>query len=120
MAAPKCGKVKAAKIMEQCVASARARLSAVCRNASAPSFWPTSEADAVAAVFVISGPSGAGKGTIIALVKQKLDHVATSVSATTRRPRPGEVHGRGDYFFLRRAAFESAVAAGEFTGMGRV
>ncbi len=62
---------------------------------------------------MISGPSGAGKGTVIALVKQRLDHVATSVSATTRRPRPGEVHGR-EYFFLSRAAFEDAVAAGEF------
>jgi guanylate kinase len=64
-------------------------------------------------VFVISGPSGAGKGTVIALVKQKLDHVVTSVSATTRRPRPGELDGR-EYYFLQRGAFERGVAAGEF------
>jgi guanylate kinase len=62
---------------------------------------------------VISGPSGAGKGTVIALVKQTLDHVVTSVSATTRAPRPGEVDGR-DYRFLAQAAFMQGVAKGAF------
>jgi len=64
-------------------------------------------------VFVISGPSGAGKGTVIALVKHKLGGVVTSVSATTRVPRPGEAEGR-EYHFLTREAFEGAVAAGAF------
>jgi guanylate kinase len=64
-------------------------------------------------VFVISGPSGAGKGTVIALVKERLDRVVTSVSATTRAPRPGEVDGR-EYYFLSRESFEHGVAAGEF------
>jgi guanylate kinase len=64
-------------------------------------------------VFVISGPSGAGKGTVIALVRQRLDHVVTSVSATTRAPRPGEVDGR-EYQFLDEATFRAAVAAGDF------
>jgi len=64
-------------------------------------------------VFVISGPSGAGKGTVIALVREQLDHVVTSVSATTRPPRPGEVDG-GEYYFLQRAAFERGVEAREF------
>jgi guanylate kinase len=64
-------------------------------------------------VFVISGPSGAGKGTVIALVRQRLDHVVTSVSATTRAPRPGEADGR-EYHFLDEAAFRGAVAAGDF------
>ncbi len=62
---------------------------------------------------MISGPSGAGKGTVIALVRQRLDGVVTSVSATTRAPRPGEADGR-EYHFLTRDAFEAAVAAGEF------
>ena len=62
---------------------------------------------------MISGPSGAGKGTVIALVKRKLDGVVTSVSATTRAPRPGEADGR-EYHFLSRQVFEEAVAAGEF------
>lgn len=64
-------------------------------------------------MFVISGPSGAGKGTVIALVRQRLDHVVTSVSATTRAPRPGEVDGR-EYHFLDEQAFRTAVAAGDF------
>jgi guanylate kinase len=64
-------------------------------------------------VFVISGPSGAGKGTVIALVKQRLGHVVTSVSATTRTARPGEQEGR-EYFFMTRAAFARGVAAGDF------
>ena len=62
---------------------------------------------------MISGPSGAGKGTVIALVRQRLGHVVTSASATTRQPRPGEQHGR-EYFFVDRTAFEHAAEAGEF------
>ncbi len=62
---------------------------------------------------MVSGPSGAGKGTVIALVKERIDRVATSVSATTRLPRPGEVDGR-EYHFIDRPAFERAVAAGDF------
>ena len=85
----------------------------VCRSASAASCSPTSEGDAIASVFVVSGPSGAGKGTVIALVKQRVAHVATSVSATTRAPRPGELDGR-EYHYLTRAEFERRVAAGEF------
>jgi guanylate kinase len=64
-------------------------------------------------VFVISGPSGAGKGTVIALVRECLDHVVTSVSATTRPPRPGVVDGR-EYHFLEERTFRAAVNAGDF------
>jgi guanylate kinase len=64
-------------------------------------------------VFVISGPSGAGKGTVIALVRRRLGNVVTSVSATTRAPRPGEVDGR-EYHFLDEQAFRAAGAAGDF------
>ncbi len=64
-------------------------------------------------MFVISGPSGAGKGTVIALVRQRLDHVVTSVSATTRAPRPGEADGR-EYHFLDEQGFRAAAAAGDF------
>jgi guanylate kinase len=64
-------------------------------------------------VFVISGPSGAGKGTVIALVRRRLARVVTSVSATTRKPRPGEADGR-EYHFLDEQAFRVAIAAGDF------
>ena len=64
-------------------------------------------------MFVISGPSGAGKGTVIALVKQRLADIVTSVSATTRAARPGEQDGR-EYFFKDRETFERGAAAGDF------
>jgi guanylate kinase len=62
---------------------------------------------------VISGPSGAGKGTVIARVKQLVPSVVTSVSATTRRPRPGEQDGR-EYHFMDERRFREAVTSGEF------
>lgn len=49
-------------------------------------------------LLVVSGPSGAGKGTICNLLREKLPELAYSVSVTTRQPRPGEVDGQ-DYFF---------------------
>lgn len=56
-------------------------------------------------LFVISGPSGVGKGTIKDAVLKKINDVQLSISATTRGPRTGEVDGR-DYFFIDPAAFE--------------
>lgn len=64
-------------------------------------------------VFVVSGPSGAGKGTVIAAVQERMSGLVKSVSATTRSPRPGELQGR-EYHFLDRDAFLRAVEAGEF------
>jgi guanylate kinase len=62
---------------------------------------------------VISGPSGAGKGTVVGLLRACLDHLALAVSATTRSPRPGEADGR-EYHFLSRDAFARAVRGGAF------
>ena len=64
-------------------------------------------------MYVLSGPSGAGKGTIIALVCERLDRIGRAVSCTTRTPRPGELDGR-EYHFLSHAAFEEAILAGKF------
>ena len=59
---------------------------------------------------VISGFSGAGKGTLMkALMKEYGDSYALSVSATTRNPRPGEMDG-ADYFFVTRDKFEQMIA----------
>ena len=59
---------------------------------------------------VISGFSGAGKGTLMkALMKEYGDSYALSVSATTRNPRPGEMDGV-DYFFVTRDKFEQMIA----------
>lgn len=61
---------------------------------------------------VLSGPSGVGKNTVLNEIRRSLP-LKYSISATTRPPRPGEVHGR-DYFFLSRDEFEAKAAAGEF------
>jgi guanylate kinase len=67
----------------------------------------------VARVFVITGPSGVGKGTLIRTLRERLPDLALSVSATTRAPRPGEQDGV-DYHFLDDADFQRRVDAGEF------
>lgn len=64
-------------------------------------------------VFVITGPSGVGKGTLIGRLLQAVPDLELSVSATTRAPRPGETDGR-DYHFLTEAEFQRRVEAGEF------
>lgn len=60
---------------------------------------------------VVSGPAGSGKGTVLAELMRAEDFVY-SVSATTRAPRPGEVHGK-NYYFITREDFEKRIAAGE-------
>jgi guanylate kinase len=67
----------------------------------------------VARVFVITGPSGVGKGTLIRGLMERLAQLELSVSATTRAPRPGEQDGI-DYHFLSSEEFERHVQAGDF------
>jgi len=64
-------------------------------------------------LFVVSGPSGAGKDTVVAELRKRYERIRYSVSATTREPRPGEEHGQ-DYFFLTRSEFEAKNAADGF------
>ena len=61
---------------------------------------------------VLAGPTAVGKGTVAAYIKANYPQVWLSVSATTRRPRPGEVHGE-HYYFVSDAEFEAMAAAGE-------
>ena len=68
---------------------------------------------AVARVFVITGPSGVGKGTLIRGLMERLATLELSVSATTRAPRPGEQDGV-DYHFLSREEFDRRVAQEDF------
>ena len=56
-------------------------------------------------LFIISGPSGAGKGTLVRELLLRVPDAWVSVSATTRAARPGEVEGR-DYFFVSDAEFD--------------
>jgi guanylate kinase len=63
---------------------------------------------------VLSGPSGVGKSTVVPKVMDRLvGRLERSISATTRKPRPGEVDGV-DYHFLEPAEFARRLAAGEF------
>jgi len=64
-------------------------------------------------LFVISGPSGVGKGTLISLARERLADVVVAVSATTRPQRPGECDGR-EYHFLDAAEFQRLVGEGAF------
>ena len=64
-------------------------------------------------LFVVSSPSGGGKGTLIRHVLEVVENLRYSVSYTTRAPRPGEVDGR-EYFFVNREIFEEMAGAGEF------
>jgi guanylate kinase len=64
-------------------------------------------------LFIISGPSGAGKGTLVREVARRMPDMWVSVSATTRTPRPGERDGV-DYFFLTPAEFDGRVRSGAF------
>ena len=64
-------------------------------------------------VFVITGPSGVGKGTLIRTLLRRMPELELAVSATTRDPRPGERDGV-DYHFLTEAEFDGRVIAGDF------
>ena len=64
-------------------------------------------------MFVISGPSGVGKGTIKKALLTVVDGLKLSVSATTRPPRSGEVHSR-EYFFVSKEQFKQMIEEDEF------
>jgi guanylate kinase len=66
-----------------------------------------------AKVFVITGPSGVGKGTLIKQLLERVPGLKLSVSATTRAPREGEEDGR-DYHFLTEDQFQERRDAGDF------
>src|SRR5262249_36631336 len=64
-------------------------------------------------LFVVSSPSGGGKGTIIRRVLDVVPNLSYSVSFKTRAPRQCEVNG-SEYFFVSRQVFDEMVAGGEF------
>ena len=66
-----------------------------------------------ARLFVVSGPAGVGKGTLVERVRALRPTVAVTVSATTRQPRPGEVDGKS-YHFLTDDEFTRLVEDGQF------
>jgi len=68
---------------------------------------------------VISGPSGAGKGTICRRLKEEISDLKVSVSATTRKPREGEVEGNS-YFFIEEEDFINKINDDEFLEYAKV
>ena len=64
-------------------------------------------------LFVITGPSGVGKATVLSRLLKNIDNVYVSISATTRKPRQGEVNEK-DYFFMEREEFEKLIKEGKF------
>lgn len=64
-------------------------------------------------VIVVTGPSGAGKGTLERMLVERMPELELAVSATTRPQRRGEENGR-EYWFVSTAEFERRVQAGEF------
>ena len=70
-------------------------------------------------LFVVSGPSGAGKGTVCGeLVRRRAD-ISLSVSMTTRKPRPGEIDGK-EYYFVNEESFLKTVSDGGFLEYAKV
>lgn len=67
----------------------------------------------MASVFVITGPSGVGKGTLIRELRRRMPELELSVSATTRPPREGEEDGAA-YHFLTDEEFDQRIADGDF------
>jgi guanylate kinase len=61
---------------------------------------------------VLAGPTAVGKGTVAAAVRERHPEVWISVSATTRKPRPGEIHGL-HYWFVSEAEFDQMIARGD-------
>lgn len=70
-------------------------------------------------LLVVSGPSGAGKGTICGLLRKALPDLAYSVSVTTRAPREGEVNGK-DYFFKTVSQVKDMIFRGELLEYAQV
>lgn len=64
-------------------------------------------------LFILTGPSGVGKGTVLARVREQLPELYLSISATTRDPREGEVDGV-NYYFLTKEQFEQKIAQNGF------
>lgn len=71
------------------------------------------------ALYVISGPSGVGKGTVCKALREVADNLSVSVSATTRQPRAGEIDGV-HYHFLTVEDFEARIERGEFLEWAKV
>jgi len=83
-----------------------------------PTFQPSGQISGPARLTVLSGPSGVGKSTVVHAIRRDSPQVWLSTSVTTRRPRPGEVHGR-EYFFVTEREFGDMAARGQLLEWAR-
>ncbi|MEJ5256891.1 MAG: guanylate kinase [Fervidobacterium sp.] len=90
-------------------------------SSETPAPWNTEKIseNAKGILFVISGPSGVGKTSIIRSVLERVDRVVFSVSCTTRKQRPGEIHGV-DYYFITHEEFEKMIEEQKFIEWAKV
>lgn len=70
-------------------------------------------------IFLILGPSGSGKGTVMTYLRKEFKDAVFPISCTTRRSRPGE-HDGDVYYFLNRDEFKKKIDAGEFLEWAKV
>lgn len=116
-AIPGIGELKAQRILERLGISPVKRLGGLGRRqrAELEEFlvaWEAGHGVEHGSLIVLAGPTAVGKGTVAAHIRANYPDVHLSVSATTRSPRPGEVHGE-HYFFVTDAEFDQMVATGE-------
>ena len=114
---PAIGQTKSARIMEDLEISPSKRLGGLGRlqRRRLREFladWVSSHGGTGDRLVVLAGPTAVGKGTVAEYIRRHHPDVRLSVSATTRRPRPGEVEGES-YFFVDDAEFDRMVEAGE-------
>ena len=114
---PAIGQTKSARIMEELEISPSKRLGGLGRlqRRRLREFladWVSSHGGTGDRLVVLAGPTAVGKGTVAEYIRRHHPDVRLSVSATTRRPRPGEVEGES-YFFVDDAEFDRMVEAGE-------
>jgi guanylate kinase len=118
LALPSIGVAKAEEILQTLGISPRKKLGGlgVLQRASAAQWLAHFSARRgiahIPQVVVLAGPTAVGKGTVAQEIRRQHPEVHLSVSATTRRPRPGEVDGES-YFFVTESEFRHMVSAGE-------
>ena len=111
LAVPKYGRVKVNKILHTCRISPSKTIGGLSERQRSELVGMLRVALSPRPVFVITGPSGVGKGTLIRGLRERVPELELSVSATTRPPRPGEEHGV-DYHFLSDAEFDERLRRG--------
>ena len=95
-------------------------ISTTSTSSTAPaSVQSRSSTDRRGILFIISAPSGTGKTTLCKQLVKNLSGLWHSVSCTTRKPRPGEEHGR-EYYFIEEQTFQEMIARNDFVEWARV